>query len=166
MPQSTMTDAQGLGFAGEIADSTIVKQTDSFVNEEASAEIPFGVMAIHGTNDGDAKLMTANTELPAGIVLHSHRYAKDEELGSTGLKPDVSMNLLQKGRILVTAVDAVTPADPVRYIVAGGGFQTASAGVGASVDISLFARWITSAGAGELAVLEIDMTGRGHRVND
>lgn len=146
-------------FAGSLPDAAHQTQhVRAFVNEEAASEIAFGVMVKQGTADDDAKLMAAQADHLVGIVVRSQAYSKDEELGSTGLKPNVSMSVLRKGRIWVEAVDAVTPSDPVRVHKTGGTFQTAAA-VGDTVNISANANWLTSAGAGELALLEFDMTG-------
>lgn len=164
MPQTSVLDSPAVGFAGMLVDSS-ESDVASYVNEEASAEIPFGVMVQQGTLDTDALLVAVQTDIPIGVVVHSHAYAKDDELGTTGLKPNVTLGILKRGVIWVTAVDAVTPADDVRYTEAGGGFLTTAAG-GVTVSCAEFARFLTTAGAGELVQLEIDMTGRGARTSD
>lgn len=164
MPQTSVSDNPAVGFAGMLVDSS-ESDVASYVSEEAAAEIPFGVMVQQGTADTQALLIAAQADVPIGVVVHSHAYAKDDELGDTGLKPDVTLGILKRGVIWVTAIDAVTPADDVRYTEAGGGFLTTAAG-GVTVDCSTFARFLTTAGVGELVQLEIDMTGRAGRTSD
>lgn len=130
----------------------------AYVSEEASAEIPFGRMLAQGTADRQCLLMAAQADGLVGVAVRSQAYQVDTQLGSTGLKPKVSVSVLTKGRIYVTAVDAVAPGDAVRLNESGGTFQTA-ASAGVTVDISKNARWLTSADAGEVALLEFDMTG-------
>ncbi len=136
-------------------------QTDKIrahVSEEASAEIPFGRMLKQGTANRGCLLMATATDLLCGISVRSQAYQVDQELGSTGLKPKTVVSVLTKGRIAVTVTDAVTPASPVRVNEVGGTFQTA-ASAGVTTNISSNARFLTSAGAGEVAILEFDMTG-------
>lgn len=149
--------------------SALTRDVATYISEEASAEIPFGVMVCRGSTDEDNGALLLNTsaaameQLLAGVVMWTDVYAKPSELGDTGLKPGVTLNVLQRGRIWVRPEDAVDPGDAVRVrcVVAGsevkGAFRSAADSTDC-VDISSFARWRSSAGAGELAILEIDMT--------
>lgn len=165
--QSSVSDKPAIGRAGQIADSGRDKVARSYVNAEASAEMPFGVMLARGTGDQDALLPHTSAAAMAdafiGVLVFNHAYAKDGELGDTGLKPNVQLSVLTHGRVLVTTEDAVSPGDPVRVRVVTAGMEVAGAFRTAQdltdcVDISTMARWVTSAGAGELAVLELNMT--------
>lgn len=171
----TSVAARAIAFAGMLAEN-YPAQCDSRVNEEASAEIPFGTMVIRGTDEDEQALQCHTSaatveQLFAGIVVWSDNYAKDTELGSTGLKPGVMLNLLQKGRIYVLPEDTVDPGDPVRVraVVAGaevkGAFRTAADSTDC-VDISAFARWVRGGSSTVPAVLEIDMTGQSQAVAD
>ncbi len=173
--RQTSVAAAAAGFAGMLADAT-PHQIDSRVSEEASAEIPFGVMVIRGTDEDNGALLlntssAAMAPLLAGIVVHTQNYAKPTQLGDTGLKPGVMLNLLQKGRIWVTTEDACDPGDTVkvRAVATGnevkGAFRVAADSTDC-VDISKFAKWITTAGAGGVAMLEIDMTNSSQATND
>lgn len=167
MPFSAALTAMTGAIAGslyDLADNVV----SSFISEEASAEIPFGVMVARGTADNGAlKLHTSSAAMDgilAGVVLHSNAYNKTNELGTTGLKPGIIMNVLRKGRVWVQVEEAVTPASvvKVRAVASGGEVAGAFRDTADStdcVDISRMARYLTSAGAGELAVLELDLTG-------
>lgn len=167
-PQTSVSQTQGGPFAGMLS-SSHPDQSDSYVSEEASAEIPFGTMVKQGTAENGALKCTATSNVLAGIVVHSHGYAKDTELGSTGLKPKVNLRLLQKGRVWVPVEEAVVPGDAVRVRVVAGGGETAGAFRKAAdstdcIDISKFARWIT--GGSSVAELEIDLSNRASGVAD
>lgn len=176
VPQTSVA-AAAIAFAGMLADSDQGRRIESRVNAEASAEIPFGVMVVRGatSEDTDALLphtsAAASAPLLAGIVVHSHNYAKDSQLGSTGLKPTVMLNLLQRGRIYVQPEDSVDPGDAVKVRVVVAGAEVKGAFRGAAdaadcVDISKFARWITSGTSTVPAVLEIDMVGAAQATAD
>lgn len=174
----TAVTSKAAAIAGMPADaSALTRLVDSKISEEASAEIPFGVMIITGsTNEDDgAKLLHTSSAVSApllgGVVLWTDNYAKPSELGDTGLKPGVTLNVLQKGRVWVLTEDAVDPHDAVRVraVTAGaevkGAFRSAADSTDC-VDISKFARWITSTSGPGLAIVEIDMTNSNLAVAD
>ncbi len=166
--QTSVSESTAIAFAGMLAD-TSNKRTQSKYNEEASAEMPFGVMLCRGTDEDNGALLL-NTSAASmvgkfvGISLHSHAYAKDTELGDTGLKSKVSLDVLTQGRCYVQPEDTVTPGDPVRVrvVVAGsevkGAFLTTDDGSADCVDVSGFCRWVTSGSSTVPAVVEIDLT--------
>ena len=166
--QTTVADRMTLAIAGMLDQSEMVASIRSYTSEEASAEIPFGTMVIRGTDEDNGVLQVHTSgatviALLAGVVVHSHAYAKTQELGDTGLKPDTTFGVLQKGRIWVTTEDACDPGDAVRVrvVVAGaevkGAFRVAADSTDCVVLSKTMARWLTSAGAGGLALLELDM---------
>lgn len=162
--QTAVNDRMPAGIPGQLADLWTAEFGDvvSTTSQEASAETPFGVMVKRGTVDETSKLLSANTDKLHGIVVHAQNFAKPVQLGDTGLKPGITFGILRKGRIWVTPEDAVTPASEVhvRAVVAGvevkGAFRGTDDGTD-TIDITGFAKWITSAGAGEVAILEVDM---------
>lgn len=173
----TTVAAASIAFAGMLADADQGVRVESRLSEEASAEIPFGTMVIRGSTSEDAGALQLHTSsasmapLLAGIVVHDHSYAKDTELGDTGLKPGTTLNLLQRGRIYVQPEDSVDPGDAVKVRAVAAGAEVKGAFRGAAdgtdcVDISKFARWITSGTASVPAVLEIDMVGASQAVAD
>lgn len=170
VPFTSVKQAIGAAIAGMLADTKLV-EIDSFVSEEASAEIPFGVMVKQGTADNGALKLTATSNKLVGLVVHDHSYAKDTELGSTGLKPKTTLRVMTKGRAWVTVEEAVTPASAVKVRAVAGGSEVAGAFRDTAdstdcIDISAFARYLTTAGAGELALLDLDMSGRNDAVAD
>lgn len=166
MPQTSVSTAPSVAFAGMLADAANTEDVDSYVSEEASAEMPFGAMVCQGASDDTCKIFGANTDKMVGIVQHSHAYQIANELGAVGLKPKVTIGVKKRGKIWVTVDEAVTPASAVRVRNdANGGANTngtfrTTASAGHTMNISSFARFLsTTTGAG-VALLEYDVTMR------
>lgn len=164
MPQTEIEETMPLGVAGQLADLYTSEHGDvvSATNEEASAELAFGLFVKKGTADNTVKKLNAADNALEGVVVHSHGYHKPVEIGDTGLKPGVTMGILRKGRIIVLPETAVTPASEVhvRAVAAGeeiAGAVRATADGADTIDITGFASFRGSADAGEPVVLEIDM---------
>jgi hypothetical protein len=154
------------------------KNVRSYVSEESSAEIPFGVMVVEGTDGATQALLphtsaAASEQIMLGVVQHSHYYAKDIELGDVGLKPGATLGVRTHGTILVLIEENVAIGDDVRVRVVAtgdeqaGAFRTTADDTSDCVDISAFARWVSAGTAAEgFAELEIDMTNRASAVAD
>lgn len=175
--QTTVSSRMAFALAGQLADSNRKNNCDAKTSAEASAEIPFGVAVVRHSSDEDNLVVKPHTSaaaaapLFAGIVVHNHAYVRTIELGDTGLKPKVTMDVLQNGRIYVFPEDAVDPGDSVKFRVVVAGSEVAGAFRAAAdstdcVDISKFARWITSGSSTVPAILEIDMAGASMAVAD
>lgn len=168
MPQLTVPSPLPIGVAGQLADLWTEENGDiiSVISEEASAELVFGIAVKKGTADDGVLNLTAITEIIHGIIVYSPRFSQPDELGTIGLKPKTAhFGLLRMGRILVFTETSITPASSVflRAIATGpnplvGGFR-GSADSTNTIDISAVASWRSTAGAGALAVLEIDLLG-------
>jgi len=139
----------------------------TMINQEASAEVPFGhgVKFEGSTEDLGALLPTAETSVIAGIVAHSHAYA-DDELGTTGVLPGATLNVLRKGKIWVAVEDGCAPGDRL-WIRAVGAVAPEAIGQCNNaddstdmVDCTNAGVFLTTAAAGGLAVLDVDFTNR------
>jgi acyl-CoA synthetase (AMP-forming)/AMP-acid ligase II len=167
--QTAVDDKPAIGFAGMWADSGPHK-TRSYVSEESSAEMPFGVMLARGTTDKDKGALLPHTSAAAmaaafvGVLMHAHEYAETFELGDTGLKPKMTLKVATHGTVLVLPEEAVEPGDPVRVrvVTAGeeqaGAFLTTDDDSADCVDVSAFCRWLSSGDENTPAELEINMT--------
>lgn len=168
---------QAAAFAGMIGDITNGMIKDTALNGEASAEIAFGkfvVMSaaelidtaiVSGNSRGTPDLMVlpsavGNDFAGGGFVMHAHDYDKRLELGTTGLKPKVQMNVMKRGRIWVNSGTAFAKADDVyvQYtagIAAVGDIANASDG---GKNVKLYgARVVTPIAAAGLCMVEFDM---------
>jgi hypothetical protein len=148
---------------GQLADSG-PHDIMSFVNSEASAEIRFGQAVNFGATDGSVLSPDNTSDVLAGIVVHSHDYS-DSQLGTSGVKPTNMLNVLRKGRIWVRSEDAVSVGDRmfVRCVIAGaekeGAIRTSSDSTDC-IDAGVQGVFVTSCDAGELAILEVNMTAK------
>lgn len=170
--QTSVSDRMPVGIPGQLADLHSAEFGDvvSATNEEASAELPFGVMVKDGTGPDLVKNVATTNDRLAGVIVHAQNFAKPVQLGDTGLKPGVTFGVLRKGRIYVRVEDAVEIGDEVhvRAVIGGangygdagaeshGAFRGTQDGTD-TIDITAFAKWVTEADAGEVAVVEIDM---------
>lgn len=117
------------GYAGQLSD--IRNNTvESYVQGEASAEIPFGVAVAEGTAGSPSTgvpdsciNMVNGSSVVAGVVVHSHAYNPESQLGTTGIKPKNLVNVCRKGQILMQHEGAVTKGGTcfVRHSTGAGG---------------------------------------------
>jgi hypothetical protein len=167
--QTEVLDNPPHGLAGLPADHHTSSNGDiaSATSEESSAEIPFGTMVAQGSNPGGCKLISGTAaqaeQTLLGIAVHGHHYANPAELGTAGVKPGTTLGIGFKGRFWVHTEEAVAPGDAVRVRVVAAGSEVKGAFRKAAdstdcVDISAFAKWRSAGAAGELAIVEIDMT--------
>lgn len=129
MPLDTLSYAeQSRAYAGmksDLRDDTVV----SFIQGEASAEIPFGTAVAQGaasTQSGTpdkAIQMVNSASVVVGVLLHAHNYDRESQLGSTGVKPTNLISVLRKGQVYMVHEGAVTKGQPcfVRHTAGAGG---------------------------------------------
>lgn len=166
LPQTSVANP-AIAVAGMLADDSLGKDVLSKINGEASAEIPFGVMVAKGSADDECLKLAATSDKLVGVVVYGPAYARSVgsttlELGTTGLTPNTLMDVLNVGRIYVFPEEAVTPASAVRVRAVAAGAEVAGAFRATAdstdcIDISKFARWLTSGSSTVPAVVEIDM---------
>lgn len=170
-PQTSVSLTQAAAIQGQLGNSSMMKDAESLINGEASAEIPFGVMVQQGATVQEALKLTATNNKLVGITVFSHDYQKPVELGDTGMKPDVVMSVLARGKVWVPVEEAVTRASAVlvRAVAAGaevaGAFRDTADGADC-IDISHMARFLTETTGPGLALLEFDIVNRGADVAD
>lgn len=160
--QSSYSQLRTRGFSGMLADSG-ANEIASMRNDEASAEMAFGIAVKNAstTDETSAKLLTSITgEIVAGILIHQHSYA-DTALGTTGVKADERIDVLRRGRILVTCEDGCDVGERlhIRAVATGNelaGALLSDADGSDTIDSQGQGVWRTFAAAGALAVLEVD----------
>lgn len=169
--QQTSVDFSGPAFAGQLAD-TGPYDTASALVEDASNEIPFGVLVVRGTADNQCKLPAAQADVTIlktlGIVKHGFAYAKDTELGDNGLKRYATASVVKHGRMRVYSSEAVAVSDAVRVratnnagaagsATLGPGTFCKSAAANHTMLLTKGARWVAGAAAGGYPILEFDI---------
>lgn len=127
------------------------------------ALIPFGRVVVADTDEGDVKLPDATGQLLLGITFIEQLYEQDGTATDSGFPDKRQLDYLTKGDIGVYVEEAVAITDGVyfRHTANGAGkdvigrFRTDSDT--ATCDQIVNARWVKGAGAGEIAVLNIDL---------
>jgi len=122
------------------------------------AGLEYGLGCTLGTDkELQRKAFSAITEKFTGIILHEHTESGLQPVDKDGL------SILEQGSIYVKVETAVAPGDAVHVRAIGtvgnprtGGFRNIADGVN-SIDISSVAKWETSAIAGGLAILTINL---------
>lgn len=171
MSQTAYTTYQSIGFAGQLADNGD-HEVLSYINAEASANMPFGIALKKGTGDQDAKLPAASADVTAaysliGVAVHTHQVDPGHVASSpvgAGAPPKYAVNVLTRGRILVQVEEAVTPTSPVfvRFAAGAGGTQLGAFRASADTATAVATpgtnlRYLTSAAAAGFAVLEVNL---------
>ena len=145
------------GQLGDLGDADI----RSFQNAEASAEIPFGTAVVQGAGEKDALKPATSDDVFVGIVAHSHAYDPVKDLGTTGVKPERELNIVNRGRVWVVVGGRVAVGDR-GYVSYSSGTATpgrimAGDTEDATLDTAAQIRFLTAAtSAGDLALAEID----------
>jgi len=153
--QTTYDNEQVKGLAG-MKYGNGHKEIQNAVNEEA-ATVPFGVLMVRGSAPGkvenpNALLPTGAADDVLGVVL---RTLVDET--PAGVAADSALDLMKIGQCWVLCEAAVTPGDDAFFQ-----FTTANAGQfradndGGQAAQLVRARFETTAGAGEIALLTLE----------
>lgn len=150
------------------AGAGVITQEAIIANNQA---IDFGLLVVQDPdNDQGAILPSLQSEILdnirniLGIDIHSHtaENAREGEVNS-GNKISKAMSVLRRGRVYVRVEEAVTPASVphVRFAEGAGGTRLgafrASTDTATAEPLTEEFRYKTSAGIGELAVLEISL---------
>lgn len=167
MSQTSYSQTMAIGRAGQLADNG---PRDVSSRVAATVAIPFGCAVVKGTADRDVKLPTAATDITGqgkfqGIALvdMSKESARDSNAAQYAVGDAVAT--LKKGRCYVVVEEAVAATDPVYVRYADGVADATKTQKGAfrkSADTSTAAQvpnavYVTSASAGGLAVVEINV---------
>lgn len=173
--QTTYNVAPAAAYAGMLADDTH-NDIMTLANAEASASMPFGICIALKTSspatDRDAILPTGTPKL-AGIVVHSHDYARTftlpdgtvaGELGASGLVPGTMLQVLWRGTVWVKVQQAVSVGDRLFVCTSAGTTYTAQGQIGNAdessntADATKIGRFTSSAAAGGFAKLQVDFS--------
>lgn len=163
--QQTSVSYQAAGFAGSLVDASEA-DVRSYKNEDTT-EMAFGTAVAFGTDaDRDVEVCDAQADVIAGVVVHSHAYAKTTELGTTGLKQNVTVGVLREGVIRVYVSEAVAVGDAVRIridtnagsdeLLGPGTFCTTANGAH-TIQVTAGMKWLRGASGGGYAELAVDM---------
>lgn len=132
MPIDTLSySEQSRAYAGMKADIREGDVVETYIQGEASAEMPFGAVIAEGTasttvgTPDDALLMVNGSSVVAGVVLHSHNYDRESQVGTVGVKPDNVLSVMRRGRVYAILEGTCTKGGQVfvRHTAGAGGSQ-------------------------------------------
>lgn len=148
MVQLTYNETPAIGFAGMLAEEFSQRQINTYLAE--GSDIPFGDAVEVGTDPAtQAVALTAIIDL-IGVVVASISVEQNAD-GTIDYKEKTSMPVMQRGRVYVTADDAVDVGEEV--VPSTGANTKWTPGTGTSV-IRAYAR--TAAGAdGDIFMIEL-----------
>ncbi len=166
--QTTYPENMPLGLEGQLADDGGDRHTRAYV-EENGVEYFFGRAVERGTADDEyvsplgtlADFLGVTTRTQATELSSLPPGATLEAIPAT--KP---ANVLSKGRVIVFPENAVAPGDSVFYRFQNTGVDPEGQGrfrsdndaaSGDVVEVTAGARWLSSAAAGEAAILELNL---------
>lgn len=151
-------------FAGMLADSGFTDKLSGAAQET----IPFGCAVLKGTADDQVKLpaVSGDVALIRGIALHTFAITNHPEVTLPSYVQYDAVSYIHKGRVYVQVEEAVAPGDAVfvRYggtapLQKGAFRKTTVSGEAAQLSdgsMGSKAKWLSSAGIGEFAVLEVN----------
>ncbi len=181
-PQTTVQKHPDYGMPGQLATlrAAADAKVDTYLQEEASAHIPFGYVVKLGTPDlslgiNGAKLPSAKTDKLVGIACFAHSYARTnaQEIDSTGLSPGTHFGVVRQGAVFVMPEEDVAAGDDAHARVTAnsgklpGMIGKTDDGV-RTIDISALVQWETAGGptSGQPARLWVDFNNAALAVTD
>lgn len=166
MSQTSYSINQAAARVGMIADTSKVKDVESYQNPAAAVFIGRVVTKGGATNEvvhPDAATEITDEKLVRGVVVHAHECeSRDDGLGPNYPAKSV-VPVMRKGRIWVKAEDAITEGTSTVNVRFADGAASGNGALRGAADSSFTAvlpkaKWKSStSGPGQLAVLEIDL---------
>ena len=123
MVQTTYNVIPAVALVGQHADSAIVKDDVSRVNQESSA-IPFGIGVVVGNSTEEARLPTTVNDVFLGVVLREFNHDNMDLAGIGAIPTKDTMSVRKRGRIWVlfeTAGGAAAEGGAVFMRISAGG---------------------------------------------
>lgn len=120
MSQTSYSNDPGIGFAGMRADNRPAEVV-SRLNEESSANLPFGTIVKQGTVDRCVKAPSSSSDKFEGLLIASAD-VDTAAIDANAVAPKGACNVAKKGAFYVLPEQAVAPDDPVyvRYTAGAG----------------------------------------------
>lgn len=153
MSQTTYEIQADRAFAGMLAqfDAT-TKSSISRASEEAGA-FGFGLPAVAGTDAEKQMLIPSGAgDTFLGVTVHAQAH---QTPATTGIDNGETGEVLRRGKIWVVCESGCAVGDPVywRHTTSPGAWRNA----GPDSVLAAGASWATAAGAGELAIIDINL---------
>lgn len=166
MSQTSYSLAQPVAMPGLLGDSGF----HDILSGIAASAMGFGLAALKGSGDADLALPAASGDVAKvrGVTVHNQAIEQDSS-GLAQYKQKSAVNVIHKGRVWVKVEEAVAPGDAVAirysntYASGSGDGKGAFAKTAVTNEVAVFsdgsqgskAKWLTSASANGLALLEV-----------
>jgi hypothetical protein len=173
MTQTAVDTVAPIGLPGQLATEYDEHnaRVDSGTNEEAAANIPFGILCKRGSAKGLIKLPTTAADVLDGILVHADEFDYPSQIADvtvntydqSAIKPKVTGGLLKEGVVYVIpeANGAAAAGVHARIVASGGNTQlgsfTPTAEAGKTINLTPFARWVEPPVLGQPTPLWIDL---------
>jgi len=171
MSQTVVNDVHAPAFEGLLLGAWPHAIVTGLANEAGPLHLPVGRLAVKLATDAvdQVSLPAVATDISAvgrvqGVVMADTTVETDPAVAFGHVKQDDTASLVRKGRLWVLVEDAILDLDQgvyVRHAAAGpltpDTFGTFAAAASANHTILAAAAWKSLAGAGELALLEINL---------
>lgn len=166
VPQTAVLTSQDFGVPGQLADFQSASDAivDMAINTD-TVDMSFGMVVKQGTSDDGALVPSSQADLLKGIVVQANDFERLTQLNSDGITPGTPFGLLKRGRVWVLPYTDITPTSEVHVqVIANTGHPVGTirgtADTGKTLDITAFAKWLTTAtvASGNPAKLDIDFT--------
>lgn len=163
MSQTSVAE-QAAYFAGQKADA----RDDLVVSAVAEGAVPFGKLVVRGTDPEKQGLLPSaagdvtGVKGHLGISLQSHAMESKAGAGDPTYADEEMMSLLRRGAVAVQVEEAVDTTDDVyvRYAAGGDGLGSFRASdPGSEAAILPGAKYVRAAGAGGIALVEVNLAG-------
>lgn len=128
MPQTNYQIYMDRGFEGDVITAE-PRHTRTGINSGVVA-IPFGRIVVKGTGDQDCVLPSATAGIVQGVTTKTEVYEKDYTTGIPSYLPKKSVNILQKGTVLMQVEAAVTAGGSVFFRHTANGSPATFEGIG------------------------------------
>lgn len=165
MSQTSYSFYLSAPFAGALAEYGQGIDIRSYVSEEATLGLPFGIAVMQGTDDNGCLLPTSSGAKILGLTVHQHAqdpYFLPASPSTAGVPLKGTVGVLRRGRMYVLPEVSVVPHDPVyaRYTASGGNTQLGAlrndGDSSKALQISQ-AEFLTTASAAAAAIVDINV---------
>ena len=112
MAQLTYNTNMAKGFAGQLA-TTSHKQVDSFVNAEASADMPFGIAVKKGSADGECLLPSSASDKIIGLTMRDNSLDTLALASNGAIAPKAMASVMRVGAMYALPEQTVAKGDKV-----------------------------------------------------
>ena len=157
MPQTSYTNRPEIGLPGQLFGT----ERPKLLTKQAEGNLPFGIAVTYGTAEKEVAAPSSGSDVIIGVVVRNMDKNTSHLSGTNQVEDGALHPVICEGMVYVEVEDAVTAGGQVfvRHTAAGAEVLGAFRSDADTSDAAALAgaRYITSADAGELAVLQLNL---------